>query len=118
MMIAGILLVLAGKTNSLLLITVGLVFVGMAYGGTPTITSAYTNLSFGPKNFTANFSIANFSLLPAAIVGPMISAKLLEAAGGKYDTCFIAIIAFTLISLVLWVLLNGASKKSVNEDYK
>ena len=118
MMIAGILLVLAGKTNSLLLITVGLVFVGMAYGGTPTITSAYTNLSFGPKNFTANFSIANFSLLPAAIVGPMISAKLLEAAGGKYDTCFIAIIVFTLISLVLWVLLNGASKKSVNEDYK
>lgn len=118
MMIAGILLVLAGKTNSLLLITVGLVFVGMAYGGTPTITSAYTNLSFGPKNFTANFSIANFSLLPAAIVGPMISAKLLEAAGGKYDTCFIAIIVFTLISLLLWVLLNGASKKSVNEDYK
>ena len=48
----------------------------------------------------------------------MISAKLLEAAGGKYDTCFIAIIVFTLISMVLWVLLNGASKKSVNEDYK
>lgn len=118
MLIAGILLVLAGRTNSLVLVTVGLVFVGMAYGGTPTITSAYTNLSFGPKFFTSNFSIANFSLLPAAIVGPMISAKLLESAGGAYDSNFIAIIVFTVISLVLWVLLNGASKSSVNEGNK
>lgn len=118
MLIAGILLVLAGRTNSLVLVTVGLVFVGMAYGGTPTITSAYTNLSFGPKFFTTNFSIANFSLLPAAIVGPMISAKLLESAGGAYDSNFIAIIVFTVISLVLWVLLNGASKSSVNEGNK
>jgi MFS transporter, OFA family, oxalate/formate antiporter len=118
MLIAGILLVIAGKCNSLVLVTVGLIFVGLAYGGTPTITSAYTSLSFGPKNFTTNFSITNFSLLPAAIAGPMISSKLLESAGGAYDSNFIAIIVFSVISIVLWVLLNGASKQSPNEGNK
>ena len=118
MLIAGILLVVAGKSNSLILVTIGLIFVGMAYGGTPTITSAYTSLSFGPKNFTTNFSISNFSLLPAAIAGPMISSKLLESAGGAYDSNFIAIVVFSAIALVLWVLLNGASKNSPNEGNK
>ena len=118
MLIAGVLLVAAGRTNSLVLVTVGLIFVGMAYGGTPTITSAYTSLSFGPKNFNTNFSISNFSLLPAAIAGPMISAKLLESAGGAYDSNFIAIVVFSAVSLVLWVLLNGASKSSPNEGNK
>jgi MFS transporter, OFA family, oxalate/formate antiporter len=118
MLIAGLLLVVAGKSNSLILVTIGLIFVGMAYGGTPTITSAYTSLSFGPKNFTTNFSISNFSLLPAAIAGPMISSKLLESAGGAYDSNFIAIVVFSAIALVLWVLLNGASKNSPNEGNK
>ena len=97
---------------------VGLIFVGLAYGGTPTLTSAYINKAFGHKYFPTNFSIANFSLIPAAIIGPNISAKLLEAAGGKYDSNFYALIVFTLVAFVLWVALNVTSKKSDNEGYK
>ena len=118
MLFAGIILVLGHVTNLFPLILVGLVFVGMAYGGTPTLTSAYINLAFGQKNFTTNYSIANFSLLPAAIIGPMISAKLLEKSGGVYITNFIAILVFTAVAFVLWVLLNAASKKSANERYR
>ena len=118
MLTAGIFLMLGGRSNSLALITVGLVFVGMTNGGTPTIASAYTNLSFGPENFTSNFSIINFSPLPASFIGPLISAKLLDAAGGKYDTSFIAITVFAMIALLLWGILNNVSKKSVNEGYK
>ena len=118
MLIAGIFLMLGGRANSLALITVGLVFVGMTNGGTPTIASAYTNLSFGPENFTSSFSIINFSPLPASFIGPLISAKLLDAAGGKYDTSFIAITVFAMIALGLWGLLNNVSKKSVNEGCK
>ena len=118
MLTAGIFLMLGGRTNSLALITVGLIFVGMTNGGTPTIASAYTNLSFGPENFTSNFSIVNFSPLPASFIGPLISAKLLDAAGGRYDTSFIAITVFAMIALALWGLLNNVSKKSVNEGCK
>ena len=118
MFIAGVLLVIGGMSHSLIAIVVGLIFVGLAYGGTPTLTSAYINKAFGHKYFPTNFSIANFSLIPAAIIGPNISAKLLEAAGGKYDSNFYALIVFTLVAFVLWVALNVTSKKSDNEGYK
>ena len=114
MIIAGALLIAGGVSHSLILVVIGLIFVGLSYGGTPTITSAYVNKAFGAKYFATNFSIANFSLIPAAIIGPIISAKLLEAAGGKYDSNFRALIVFTLVALAL----NIASKKSDNEDYK
>ena len=118
MIIAGALLIVGGVSHSLILVVIGLIFVGLSYGGTPTITSAYVNKAFGAKYFATNFSIANFSLIPAAIIGPIISAKLLEAAGGKYDSNFRALIVFTLVALALWIGLNIASKKSDNEDYK
>lgn len=109
MLAAGVLLVIGGMTGAYVFILCGLVFVGLAYGGCPTITSAYINKAFGPANFATNFSIANFSLIPAATIGPMISSALLESAGGSYDTNFYAIVGFSLAAAVFWLLLNKAS---------
>ena len=110
MLAAGILLTLGGMSGKYIFILCGLVFVGLAYGGCPTITSAYINKAFGPVNFPTNFSIANFSLIPAATIGPMISSALLESAGGSYQTNFYAIIGFSLAAAVFWLLLNKASR--------
>ena len=110
MLAAGILLTLGGISGKYIFILCGLVFVGLAYGGCPTITSAYINKAFGPANFPTNFSIANFSLIPAATIGPMISSALLESAGGSYQTNFYAIIAFSLAAAAFWLLLNRASR--------
>ena len=112
MFTAGLLLTLGGASGKLVFIVLGLIFVGLAYGGCPTLTSAYVNRAFGPANFATNFSIANFSLIPAATIGPMISAALLEASGGSYNTNFYAIIAFSAAAFVMWLLLNAASKDS------
>ena len=110
MLAAGAFLTLGGMSGKYIFILCGLVLVGLAYGGCPTITSAYINKAFGPANFPTNFSIANFSLIPAATIGPMISSALLESAGGSYNTNFYAIIGFSAAAAVFWVLLNGASK--------
>lgn len=110
MLAAGILLTLGGMSGKYIFILCGLVFVGLAYGGCPTITSAYINKAFGPANFPTNFSIANFSLIPAATIGPMISSALLESAGGSYQTNFYTIIAFSLAAAAFWLLLNRASR--------
>ena len=110
MLAAGLFLTLGGMSSKYIFILIGLIFVGLAYGGCPTITSAYVNRAFGPANFPTNFSIANFSLIPAATIGPMISSALLESAGGSYNTNFYAIIGFSVAALVMWVLLNMSSK--------
>jgi len=107
---AGLFLTLGGMSGKYIFILCGLVLVGLAYGGCPTITSAYINKAFGPANFPTNFSIANFSLIPAATIGPMISSALLEAADGSYNTNFYAIIGFAAAALVVWVLLNISSR--------
>lgn len=107
---AGISLALGGLNGKYIYILIGLILVGLAYGGCPTISSAYVNKAFGPANYPTNFSIANFSLIPAAIIGPMISSALLESSGGIYNTNFYAIIGFALAALVMWVMLNISSK--------
>ena len=112
MLAAGAFLTLGGMSGKYIVILCGLVLVGLAYGGCPTITSAYINKAFGPANFPTNFSIANFSLIPAATIGPMISSALLESAGGSYNTNFYAIIGFSAAALVMWVLLNISSRSA------
>ena len=112
MLAAGAFLTLGGMSGKYIIILCGLVLVGLAYGGCPTITSAYINKAFGPANFPTNFSIANFSLIPAATIGPMISSALLESAGGSYNTNFYAIIGFSAAALVMWVLLNISSRSA------
>lgn len=110
MLSAGILLTIGGMTGKFLFIMLGLICVGLAYGGCPTITSAYINQAFGAKNFPTNFSIANFSLIAAALIGPNLSSVLLESAGGDYITNFYAIIALSVAALVFWVLVNRANR--------
>ncbi len=106
MLLAGVMLTLGALSGRYAFVLCGLVLVGLAYGGCPTITSAYINRTFGPANFSTNFSIANFSLIPAATIGPMISSALLTYSGGSYDTNFYAIIAFALASFVFNILLH------------
>ena len=112
MLCAGILLTLGGMSSKFIFIMLGLIFVGLSYGGCPTLTSAYINKAFGAKNFPTNFSIANFSLIAGATIGPMLSSALLEASGGDYITNFYAIIGLSLAALVTWVLLNRANKNA------
>lgn len=110
LVLSGVLMAIGGISNSLIPVIIGLILMGMCYGGNPTITSAYINAAYGPKNFATNFSIANFSLIPASLIGPTISSKLLEASGGSYQTNFYAIIAFGAAALVFNVILNKVSK--------
>ena len=115
MLTAGLLLTVGAITGKFFFILIGLIFVGLAYGGCPTIASAFTNQAFGAKNFPTNFSISNFNLLVGATVGPMVSSALLERSGGDYNTNFYAIIAFSTAALVVLVLLNKASKAKDNK---
>lgn len=112
--IAGVVLVMGDKTNSLILITLGLVVMGLGYGGCPSLASAFISTQFGPAYFPTNFATANFSMMVAATIGPTISSKLLESANGAYTTNFYAICGFAIFSLVLWAMIAKTLKKGNN----
>lgn len=106
MLMAGACLLLGAATAAVIFIMIGLLLTGVAYGGSPTISSALIHSTFGPKNFPVNFSIATFSLMPAAIIGPMISSRLIESSGGTYGSTFVMVLILAAGALVMWGLLN------------
>ena len=88
---AGLALITGAALTSSALIIAGLVLAGFFYAGSPTIAAAYIKNVFGDKYYSVNFSIANFSLIPAALIGPTASSALVSAGGGSYATTFILI---------------------------
>lgn len=111
---AGVLLFSGAKVSAVALILLGLLCMGITYGGNPTICSAFVNREYGQKYFPVNFSLGNFSLIPAAILGPIFSSKLVERANGAYDTTFLTIIICAVCAFVLWIVLNKACDKNKN----
>ena len=108
---AGILLLAGDMTAATAVIIIGLLFTGMGYGGTPTLSSAFIHREFGPKYFPVNFSICNFSLIPAAIIGPMISSYLIDKAGGAYTGTFVMIIILAVCAAAAWMMVNKYAEK-------
>ena len=108
---AGCSLYTGSATGSLVFIVAGLVFCGISFGGIPSITSAWIKHSFGARYYPVNFSIANFSLIPSAIIGPLFSGYLFDKSGGSYNSAFLMIIIFAAVTLLLSLLLARLEKR-------
>jgi OFA family oxalate/formate antiporter-like MFS transporter len=107
---AGLCLLAGALTKNAPLIFLGLVFVGISYGGSPVMTSAVVYRFFGSSHYGVNFSIANFLVVPAAFIGPMISSAILEASGGVYTPAFIMLILLAAAAFALILGMNRASR--------
>jgi OFA family oxalate/formate antiporter-like MFS transporter len=112
MILAGVMLLLAALTGSAVLVFIGLPLIGISYGGSPTLLSASSAGFFGRKYFAVNFATASFSLAPAAVIGPIIAAKLQESAGGAYNTTFIMLLALAVVALLLNLALTANARKA------
>jgi OFA family oxalate/formate antiporter-like MFS transporter len=108
---AGLCLLAGALTNSAPLIFLGLVFVGISYGGSPVMTSAVVYRFFGASHYGVNFSVANFLVVPAAFIGPMISSAILEASGGVYTPAFVMLLLLAAAAFALILGMNALSKK-------
>jgi OFA family oxalate/formate antiporter-like MFS transporter len=104
--ISGLILFLGSISNNVTLIVAGLVITGIGYGGNPSIASATINTMFGPKHYPINFSIANFAIIPGAIIGPMVSSYLLDTSNGDYGSTFIVMQALAIAGFFLLFLMD------------
>jgi OFA family oxalate/formate antiporter-like MFS transporter len=115
MILAGVILLLAALTGNAAFVFVGLPLVGISYGGSPSLLSAATAGLFGRKYFAMNFAAGMFCLAPAAIIGPIIAAKLQESSGGAYNTTFIMLLALAVVALLINLALTASARKAKME---
>ncbi|MDR1135611.1 MAG: MFS transporter [Clostridiales Family XIII bacterium] len=111
MLLGGISLLLGSMTETQVFIYIGLPLIGMCYGGTPALLSAVVNNFYGPKNYQVILGAATFSLAVAGVIGPLLSSKLQELAGGEYLTSFIMVIVVAVMAIILNLLLAASSKR-------
>ena len=110
MLLAGVTLILAAWTGSLALLFVGLPLVGIGYGSSPTITSATVTEFYGPTHYGSNLATANFALIPAALLGPLIASRLQEASGGAYTSTFVLLTILAAAAFGLWWAVTVAGR--------
>jgi OFA family oxalate/formate antiporter-like MFS transporter len=108
---AGLCLLAGALAGGVPLIILGLVFVGISYGGSPVMTSAVVYRFFGAPHYGVNFSIANFLVVPAAFIGPMISSAILEASGGLYTPALVMLLLLAAAAFALILAMNRADKR-------
>ena len=99
LILGGLLLVLGAKADLALAVFVGMILVGICYGGGVTISAKVINDLYGPKHYGVNFSLSNFCMIPAAFIGPYISGVLQDRSGGRYDSTFLMVVVMALIAL-------------------
>lgn len=95
--IESIILIFALLKSSFVLLVLGFVIGGAAYGGVTPTNSAFVSSYYGIKNYPLNFSIINCNLLIASF-GSNIAAKLYDASG-SFRSIFIMIIFCAVVGI-------------------
>lgn len=111
LLLGGLLLVTAAKTGIGALVVIGMILVGICYGGGVTISARVIRDLYGPKYYSVNFSLSNFCMIPAAFIGPLLSGILQDRAGGAYDSTFLLLTGMALLALADAFLLDFVVKK-------
>jgi OFA family oxalate/formate antiporter-like MFS transporter len=111
MTLAGAALIIGALCHTSVWIIIGLVLAGLSFGGSASLTTSIVNRFFGAKNYAANLSIMNFSIIFAAIIGPMVSSKLYENADASWLPVFVMLLVLGVLGLTTFILLNAAAKR-------
>ncbi len=107
--VAALILIAALTSGNFLLIIVGFVVGGLAYGGVTPTNSAIISDFFGRQNYSMNFSLINTNLLIASFAST-IAGKLYDASGSYMTTIFMMII----VTVVGFIVSLGVRRPKAN----
>ena len=97
--VAAAITLIAVNLGSLPLCILGLCLVGMSYGTSPTVSSAFTMSFYGPKHFASNLGIMNFNLMCASFIATACTS-ILKSTGG-YTMPFVLLLSLSVVALSL-----------------
>lgn len=103
---APMLMLLAISMHSVPLVAIGLAVTGISYAFQPPVTSSVVASFYGAKNFPANFSVANTTLIPASFVATI--GGILFTSTGSYIAPFILLLVFSVVSFALNLSVKNA----------
>lgn len=98
-LLAGLSMLLGDRSGFHFSIFAGMMLVGICYGSGITISATLIRKLYGSKCYASNAATANLCTIPAALIGPMISAALQDASTG-YTTTFMMVIVIGCIALI------------------
>lgn len=100
LLVAGALLLVGDKSAGAAIVVVGMLLVGVCYGGGITISAALIRSLYGSKHYASNFAVCNLCIVPGAIIGPLLSAALQDSFGGYFAT-FVMVMVIGIVALFL-----------------
>ena len=86
-------------TKSFALMILGFACLGIAYGGCPTMSSAFIGAFYGMEHYPVNFSILNMNLLVASFGGTIAGA--LYDMSGSYVTVLLLMLGSVAVGAIL-----------------
>ncbi len=90
-----LLLLGAFMTGNFVLLVIGFIFGGLAYGAVTPTNSAIISDFFGRRHYAMNLSVINVTLMIAS-VGSTVAGKLYDNSGSYYSTIFM-MLAVTIV---------------------
>lgn len=100
LILAALILFMALRAHSLLLVSAAYIVAGLVYGASTSCNAAIIRLFYGMRHFAMNFSVVNFNLIFAALLGPHL-AGVLHVQTGSYLAITPILAAFSGMALVL-----------------
>lgn len=114
LLLASAMLIFADHSGQYMLMFVGMLLVGIVYGGGGTISIKVIRELYGPAHFGVNHSICNFCVIAASLLGPLLSGILQDSSGG-FTSTFNMLFALAALGLLLLFLLKAAVKRETRK---
>lgn len=115
LILSAVMLLCANASGSTVLAIVGMLIVGVCYGGGVTISAKVISDLYGPEHYAVNFSLSNFCSIPAAFIGPLLSGVLQDRSGGEYGSTFVMLLVLAVIALLAIFVLDLLIKRENRE---
>lgn len=109
-LIASGLLIFAIFSKSFILIIIGFIVGGLAYGGVTPTNSAFTSSYFGQTYYPVNFSLINTNLIIASFGGTVAGA--LYDNTQSYLSCFFMIIALAVVGILISLAITRIDRRA------